>query len=81
MGYLFAGEPVVGPGRFQPYFRYTSNEPDSGADSDLTEFGLNYIIKGHNLRLNLNYTTGTASLLGSRGEPSETLFFGVQIQI
>lgn len=77
--YLFA-EPV-GIGRVQPYTRYTSNEPDSGPDSNLTEFGVNYVIEGHNLRLNANFTTGTASLTGVRGDSTEKLFFGVQIQI
>lgn len=76
------GEPV-GPGRFQPYVRYTSNEPDFDGvdDSDLTEVGVNYIIKGHNLRLNLNVTSGDANLTGAPGVDADGISFGVQIQI
>ena len=77
--YLFGQ--AVGPGQFQPYIRYNSNEPESGSDSDLTELGLNYVIEGHNLRLNFNYTDGDANLSGARGPDVNTLTFGVQIQI
>jgi hypothetical protein len=71
----------VGPGQFQPYVRYNSNEPTSGADSDLIELGLNYVIDGHNLRLNLNYTDGDANLTGNPGPDSNAVTVGVQFQI
>ena len=92
--YLFPSQ--SGWGKFQPYIRYTSNEPSSSSisgldpvtmlpvalpDSDLTEFGVNYIIKGHNLRLNFNYTTGDANLTGAPGADVDGVLFGVQIQI
>ncbi|HHJ13400.1 MAG TPA: hypothetical protein ENJ79_03360 [Gammaproteobacteria bacterium] len=78
--YLLPGR--VGTGRLQPYIRYTNNDPSSGADSDLTELGLNYVISGHNLRLNLNYTTGDANASGIRAaDDTDTLTFGMQFQI
>jgi len=70
-----------GPGRFQPYVRYTSNEPSSGSDSDLTELGVNYVISGHNLKLNLNATTGDANASGAKGRDADTITFGMQFQI
>ena len=79
--YLFPQE--VGLGKFQPYVRYTSNMPDFDAmeDSDLSEVGLNYIISGHNLRLNVSYTTGDANLTGAPGADVSGLLIGLQIQI
>lgn len=78
--FLLPGE--VGPGKLQPYVRYTSNEPDSFIEeSDLTEVGVNYVISGHNARLNLNYTDGDANLTGAPGGDVNTLTFGIQIQI
>ena len=79
--YLFPKD--MGMGRVQPYVRYTSNEPDFAGmeNSDLTEIGVNYIIKGHNLRLNANYTTGDANLTGLAGPDVDGFSIGVQIQI
>lgn len=77
--YLLPG--ASGPFRYQPYVRYTKNEPDGALDSDLTEIGVNFVLKGHNARLNLNYTSGDANISGYRGADTDTLFFGVQIQI
>jgi hypothetical protein len=67
--------------KWQPYIRYTSNDPSSGASSDLTELGLNMIMKGHNARMNVSYTSGDANLTGAPGPDVNTLSFGVQIQI
>ncbi|GAA5213398.1 hypothetical protein ACFSJ3_03710 [Corallincola platygyrae] len=78
--YLFA-EPV-GIGKVQPYVRYTSNNPNDGDDSDLTEVGVNYVIKGHNLRLNANFTTGDANASGyAAADDVDTFTLGVQFQI
>jgi hypothetical protein len=77
--YLF-NEPT-GLGKFQPYVRYTSNEPDGTPDSDLFEVGVNYVITGHNLRFNLNYTSGDANITGARGSDVDAISLGVQIQI
>ena len=78
--YLFPSE--VGFGKFQPYVRYTSNEPDGFFDdSDLVEVGLNYIISGHNARLNVNFTDGDANLTGVPGGDVNAFTFGIQVQI
>lgn len=61
--------------------RYTKNEPTGELDSSLTEVGVNFVIRGHNARLNLNYTSGDANASGYRGADTDKLFFGVQIQI
>jgi hypothetical protein len=77
--YLFGGDSTV---RWQPYIRYNSNEPDGGlADSDLTELGLNMILKGHNARMNVSYTSGDANLSGFAGPDADTISFGIQVQI
>jgi hypothetical protein len=78
--YLFAG---TGKVKWQPYVRYTSNEPDGGAkSSDLTEVGLNIVLKGHNARLNVSYTNGDANLSGTAAPKDvDTFLFGVQVQI
>ncbi|MES3007761.1 MAG: porin [Pseudomonadota bacterium] len=78
-GYMFS-QPA-GMGKFQPYLRFTSNEPDGTPDSDLFEAGLNYVISGHNLRFNLNYTSGDANITGARGPDVDAFSLGVQIQI
>lgn len=79
--YLLPGQ--VGIGRVQPYVRYTSNKPSNASvgDSDLKEFGVNFIIKSHNLRLNMNVTSGDANLSGSPGTDATGFSLGVQIQI
>src|SRR5690606_9956144 len=79
VAYLLPGS--GGPVRYQPYVRYTKNEPNGDLDSDLTEVGVNFVIRGHNARLNLNYTSGDANASGYRGADTDRLFFGVQIQI
>jgi hypothetical protein len=72
----------VGWGQLQPYFRYTKNEPDAFySSSDLTELGLNYVIAGHNARLNLSYRDGDANLTGFPGNDVNALTFGVQLQL
>jgi hypothetical protein len=76
--YLLPSEKTL---KWQPYVRYTSNEPDSGADSDLAELGLNLIMRGHNARVNFSYTSGDANLTGAPGPDVDSLTFGVQIQI
>ncbi len=71
-----------GGGKFQPYVRYTKNDPTVGNDSDLTEFGVNYVIAGHNMKLNLNYTNGDASASGAAAaDDVKTVLFGMQFQI
>lgn len=80
VAYLFT--PEVGPGRFQPYVRYTKNKPDDFFDSsDLIEAGLNYVISGHNAKVNVNYTDGDANLTGVPGSDVNAITLGVQVQM
>lgn len=77
--YLFPDE--VGPGKFQPYVRVVENSPNDADSSDSTEVGLNYIISGHNARLNINYVDGDANASGYAGADVNSVTVGVQIQI
>jgi len=77
--YLFKNDNTYGD--FQPYIRFVTNNPSDADDSDLTELGLNYVIKGHNARLNVNYSTGDANISGFRGDDNDVLSIGFQIQI
>ncbi len=76
--YLLPGSTAM---RYQPYLRYTKNSPSSGPNSDLSEAGINFVIRGHNARLNLNYSKGDANLTGMPGADVRTVSFGVQVQI
>lgn len=71
----------AGPGKYQPYVRYTGNNPSVGDSSSLTEVGVNYVISGHNLKLNLNLTSGDANASGVKGVDHNTILFGMQFQI
>jgi hypothetical protein len=74
--------PGSGKLRWQPYLRFTKNEPSGTTpDSDLTELGLNMILKGHNARMNVSWLSGDANLTGSPGPDVDTLQFGIQVQI
>ena len=48
----------VGPGSLQPYVKYTKITPDAsyGAESDQSDVGVGYIIKGFDTRVFLNYS-------------------------
>lgn len=70
-----------GYGDFQPYVRFVNNNPSEGESSDLTEIGLNYVIKGHNARLNINYGSGDANISGYQGADTDVLSIGFQLQI
>jgi hypothetical protein len=72
---------IVGLGKFQPYLRYVKNDPSDASSSDLTELGLNYVISGHNARLNFNYATGDANITGYEGNDAKSWSLGVQVQI
>lgn len=77
--YLMPGE--TGASQYQPYLRLTSNSPTVGDSSSLTEVGVNYVVSGHNLKLNLNLTSGDANASGAKGADNDTITFGMQIQI
>jgi len=76
--YLVPSE--MGPGKLQPYVRYVENEPSDANSSDLTEIGANYVIAGHNARLNLNFLSGDANISGYPGADVDSVNFGVQLQ-
>ncbi|MES2623832.1 MAG: hypothetical protein V4628_01015 [Pseudomonadota bacterium] len=76
--FLFPGE--VGIGKVQPYVRFVENSPNDDDETDLTEVGVNYVIKGHNARLNANYNTGDANISGYPGADVDTFSFGAQLQ-
>ncbi len=71
----------VGPGKFQPYLRYVENNPSDASSSDLNEFGINYVIDGHNARVNFNYGTGDANISGYPGADVDSFSIGVQLQL
>lgn len=75
--YFFAGE--TGTSGWQPYIRRSEQSPKGGDKGDMNELGFNYIVNGHNLRLNLNATDA-----GSTNQSSERIkavSFGIQVQI
>ncbi len=48
----------VGIGRFQPYGRFTSVQPESSSNREEIEGGVNYVIDGYNARLSAFYQHG-----------------------
>lgn len=78
VAYLFPE--ASGVGKLQPYLRFVENSPTDAADTDLSEIGLNYIITGHNAKLNLNYSSGDANISGYPGADVDMLSFGAQLQ-
>ena len=48
----------VGIGRFQPYGRFTSVQPDNSSTREEIEGGVNYVIDGHNARISAFYQHG-----------------------
>jgi len=78
----------VGPGKFQPYLRFSQVNPDGSSDRNEFETGLNYIISGHNARVSLFYQYGdlaTKSLVnfspGVTGDKVSAIKLGIQLQI
>jgi hypothetical protein len=67
---LFLIPNEIGIGRFQPYARYTSVQPNHSAKRDETEGGVNYIISGHNARISLFSQYGNLASLGSNYDPT-----------
>jgi hypothetical protein len=53
-GYLFPWQ--IGPGRIQPYFRYERLAVNHKPDTAFPCLGLNYLIKGHDAKLTLDWT-------------------------
>lgn len=72
--YLFADK--VGMGRFQPYARFTSVQPNNSATRQETEVGTNYIISGFNARLSAFWQYGDLASLGTNYASNATGHFG-----
>jgi hypothetical protein len=66
--YLFPK--AIGIGKFQPYVRWTDISPDSSADRDEIEGGVNYIVDGHNARVSLFYQHGDIITKGLNYSPA-----------
>ena len=69
---LFLIPNEIGIGRFQPYARYTSVQPNNSAQRNETEGGVNYIISGHNARISFFSQYGNLASLGSNYSPTAT---------
>ena len=82
--YLFPQKIVWG--QFQPYVRYTENNPNASAERDEFEAGVNYIINGHNARIAAFYQTGDIATKGlnyaptATGDNVDTFKVGLQLQ-
>ncbi|ASK32897.1 hypothetical protein [Alloalcanivorax mobilis] len=75
IGYLFPQE--IGPGRFQPVVRYTKGEVTDGAEGDIKEFNLNYIMLGHNARISAAWQQRDDELFTD----NNTFVLGLQLQM
>jgi len=69
---LFLIPNEIGIGRFQPYARFTSVQPNNSAKRDETEGGVNYIISGHNARISFFSQYGNLASLGTNYAPNAT---------
>ena len=82
--YLFPEK--IGFGQFQPYVRYTYNDPDTSSSRDEVEAGLNYIIDGHNANIFLAYQYGDIATEGRNyaanvnGDNVSAIKLGMQLQ-
>ena len=79
---------AMGPGKLQPYLRYTNIDPSSSSSREEYEAGVNYIISGHNAKVSLFYQYGdiaTKSIVnfapGVDGDKVSAIKLGVQLQI
>jgi hypothetical protein len=61
---LYMFPQMVGIGRLQPYVRYSAIYPDSSAERDEIEAGVNYIIDGHNARVSFFWQHGDIASKG-----------------
>ncbi len=77
----------VGIGRFQPYGRFTSVQPDQSTDREEIEGGVNYVIDGHNARISAFYqhgdmfTKGLNYAPGAAGAKVDKFTVAFQLQI
>jgi hypothetical protein len=67
---LFLIPKEIGIGKFQPYARSTSVQPNNSAKRDETEGGVNYVIAGHNARISAFAQYGNLAILDSNYSPT-----------
>ncbi len=73
--YLIPGK--VGWGQFQPYVRYQHFEADlTNVTSKQSDYGVNYIIDGHNARISATYTTNEQTAVAD----AHKFVVGLQLQ-
>jgi hypothetical protein len=77
-GYLIPE--IIGIGKLQPYFRHTKNSPADAKNSDISEWGTNYVLAGSKANINLNYTHGDANASGYAGKRKSNVTLGLQLQ-
>ena len=75
-GYLIGEK--VGVGRFQPFLRYQKFDHDAGGSGKLTDFGVNYIVKGSDAKFSAFYAHNDES--GTGAPSSNTLKLAFQLQ-
>jgi hypothetical protein len=88
VAYLIPGK--VGWGQFQPHIRYQGYDevdpgPNNGSNSNVArwDFGVNYVMSGHNARISLVYTHTThrdGTLLGPEDKQTGMIVLGTQFQ-
>jgi hypothetical protein len=77
----------VGIGKFQPYGRFTSVQPNNSSKREEIEGGVNYIIDGFNARISAYYqhgdlfTKGLNYAPGVTGEKVDIFKLSFQIQM
>ncbi len=74
--YLFNQK--VGPGKFQPVFRYQEFDQEHGPDISEYSIGTNYILKGHDARLSALYSKQNVDNAGN--EDISRFIGGLQLQ-
>lgn len=76
VAYLFPQ--VVGIGRFQPYVRYQSRDYElSDTDVDRWEFGVNYVMKGHDARISASWVSQSGD---TPADEDDFFVIGLQLQ-
>jgi hypothetical protein len=68
----------IGPGRFQPVFRYQEFDQSNGPDISEYSIGTNYILKGHDARLSALYSKQNVDNAGN--EDIQRFVGGIQLQ-
>jgi len=68
----------IGPGKFQPVFRYQEFDHEFGPDITEVSVGTNYIIKGHDARLSALYSRQNTD--GDGHEDIDRFIGGIQLQ-